>query len=140
QPALFAIEMALVEMWKSWGVEPAVVLGHSVGEYAAACVAGVFGLEDGLKLIAERGRLMGALPREGRMVAVLADESRVAKAVAPYADEVSIAALNGPENVVISGRTQAVERIARELEASGVETRALNVSHAFPSPPMAPVR
>jgi myxalamid-type polyketide synthase MxaE and MxaD len=140
QPALFAIEMALVEMWKSWGVEPAVVLGHSVGEYAAACVAGVFGLEDGLKLIAERGRLMGALPREGRMVAVLADESRVAKAVAPYADEVSIAALNGPENVVISGRTQAVERIARELEASGVETRALNVSHAFHSPLMEPVR
>ena len=70
QPALFAVEYALSEMWKSWGIEPTVVMGHSAGEYAAACVAGVFSLEDGLKLIAERGRLMQSLPRDGQMVAV----------------------------------------------------------------------
>ena len=96
QPALFALEYALAELWKSWGIEPSVVLGHSVGEYVAACVAGVFSLEDGLKLIAERGRLMQALPRDGEMVAVFADEVRVAAACRPYASEVSIAAINGP--------------------------------------------
>jgi myxalamid-type polyketide synthase MxaE and MxaD len=140
QPALFAIEYALAEMWRSWGVEPAAVLGHSVGEYAAACVAGVFSLEDGLGLIAERARLMGALPREGRMVAVLADEARVARTIQPFAGDISIAALNGPESIVISGRTGAVEEAVRALEADGVETRPLNVSHAFHSPLMEPVQ
>jgi acyl transferase domain-containing protein/cyclopropane fatty-acyl-phospholipid synthase-like methyltransferase/aryl carrier-like protein len=140
QPALFAVEYALAELWKSWGVEPSFVLGHSVGEYVAACVAGVFGLEDGLKLIAERGRLMSALPREGRMVAILADEARVVAAVAPFANDIAIAALNGPENVVISGRDEAVEKVVQAFEAEGVETRRLTVSHAFHSPLMEPAR
>ena len=106
QPALFSLEYALAELWKSWGIKPSAVLGHSVGEYVAACVAGVFGLEDGLKLIAARGRLMQALPRNGEMAVVFADEAEVAKVVATRADEVSIAAINGPQNVVVSGGTR----------------------------------
>lgn len=139
QPALFALEYAVCEMWKSWGVEPSFVIGHSAGEDVAACVAGVFSLEDGLRLIAERGRLMGALPRAGSMVAIMTSEARVQAAVEPYRSDVSIATLNGPENVVISGRTESVEKIARAFEAEGVETRPLNVSHAFHSPLMDPM-
>jgi acyl transferase domain-containing protein/NAD(P)-dependent dehydrogenase (short-subunit alcohol dehydrogenase family)/SAM-dependent methyltransferase/acyl carrier protein len=139
QPALFALEWAVCQMWKSWGIEPDFVIGHSAGEDVAACVAGVFSLEDGLRLLAERGRLMGALPREGRMVAVMASEERVRAALEPHRGDVSIATLNGPENVVISGRTEAVEKIARAFEAAGVETRPLKVSHAFHSPLMDPM-
>src|SRR5262249_1988025 len=101
QPALFALEYALATLWQSWGSAPAVVLGHSVGEYVAACVAGVFSLEEGLHLIATRGRLMQALPHDGTMVVVRAAAARVAAALAPYAAEVSVAALNGPEQVVL---------------------------------------
>ena len=107
QPALFALEYGLAELWKSWGIEPSVVMGHSVGEYVAACVAGLFSLEDGLKLIATRGRLMQGLGAGGQMVAVFSDESRVRQAIAAYAKSVSIAAINGPENVVISGAGEA---------------------------------
>ncbi len=139
QPALFAIEYALAELWKSWGVAPDVVIGHSVGEYAAACVAGVFSLEDGLRLIAARGRLMQALPREGQMVAVAADEAKVAPAIAPFANDVSIAAYNGPAQIVLSGRTSALDQIVARLESDGVRAQQLPVSHAFHSPLMAPM-
>ena len=111
QPALFALEYALTELWRSWGVTPSVVMGHSVGEYVAACVAGVFSLEDGLKLIAARGRLMQALPHDGAMAAVFADKRHVDEAISTYLNEVSIAAINGPENIVISGRDEAVQAI-----------------------------
>jgi myxalamid-type polyketide synthase MxaB len=136
QPALFALEYALGEVWKSWGIEPAVMLGHSVGEYVAACLAGVFSLDDGLRLIARRARLMQALPKVGTMVAVLAEESRVVAALGAEASEVSIAALNGPRQVVISGRREAVARVVARLQAQGVATQPLNVSHAFHSPLM----
>jgi myxalamid-type polyketide synthase MxaB len=139
QPALFAVEYALAELWKSWGVTPSAVLGHSVGEYVAACVAGVFSLEDGLKLIAERGRLMGALPAGGEMVAIFADEAKVAEAVAPFADRVSIAAVNGPKSIVISGAGEAVQAIVKSLEGQGFKSKRLTVSHAFHSPLMAPM-
>ena len=140
QPALFALGFALAQLWRSWGIEPSVVMGHSVGEYVAACVAGVFSLEEGLKLIAERGRLMQNLPEEGEMVVVFADEARVAAAIQPYAREVSIAALNGPQNTVISGRREAVEAVVAALDADEVKTRKLAVSHAFHSALMEPMR
>ncbi|MEM7125062.1 MAG: SDR family NAD(P)-dependent oxidoreductase [Chloroflexota bacterium] len=139
QPALFALEVALAALWQSWGIEPDILIGHSVGEIAAACVAGVFSLEDGCKLIAARGRLMGALPQDGEMVSLMADEARVKKAIAPYVEDVSIAAVNGPESVVISGRREIVLKVAEELTNEGVKTRQLTVSHAFHSPLMEPM-
>jgi malonyl CoA-acyl carrier protein transacylase len=139
QPALFALEYALFELWKSWGIEPDIVMGHSVGEYVAACVAGVFSLEDGLKLIASRGRLMQALPSDGEMVSLLTDEVRATAAIEPYAKEVSIAAINGSESVVISGQREAINAVCTTLETSGIKTKKLNVSHAFHSPLMEPM-
>lgn len=136
QPALFALEYALAELWRSWGIEPAAVIGHSVGEYVAACVAGVFTLEEGLRLITERARLMQNLPSGGVMAAVMADEDRVAAATAPYAESVSIAAVNGPDNTVIAGAKTAVEAVLAKLQAEGLKTRRLTVSHAFHSPLM----
>ncbi|MFL7871902.1 MAG: condensation domain-containing protein, partial [Anaerolineales bacterium] len=136
QPALFAFEYALAEMWRSWGLQPYAVLGHSVGEYVAACIAGVFSLEDGLRLIAERARLMGNLPHTGSMAAVLADASRVTGALDPYQDKVSIAATNGPENTVISGESTAVQSVLDKLTEAGISSKALTVSHAFHSPQM----
>jgi malonyl CoA-acyl carrier protein transacylase len=139
QPALFAIEYALYHLWESWGIKPDAVMGHSVGEYVAATIAGVLSLEDGLKLIASRGRLMQALPPDGEMMAVLADEATIREAIQPYSQEVAIAAINGPKNIVISGKCQSVGAIRAALEAKGVKTKNLQVSHAFHSPLMEPM-
>jgi myxalamid-type polyketide synthase MxaB len=139
QPALFVLEYSLARMWQSWGVEPAVLLGHSVGEYVAACIGGIFTVEDGLRLIAARGRLMQRLPRDGAMATVFADGTRVRKAIEGYSSEVGIAAINGPTNTVISGRTAVVEEICRKLNDTKVRTKPLKVSHAFHSPLMAPM-
>ena len=136
QPALFALEYALAELWQSWGVEPDIVLGHSVGEYAAACVAGVMSLEDGLALIAERARLMQSVKRHGKMAVVFAPPEQVTPALAKHCGRVVIAVINGPENTVISGDAEAVETAAAEFEATGVQVKLLNVSHAFHSPLM----
>ena len=129
--------MALVALWRSWGVEPDVVLSHSVGEYAAACTAGVFGMEDGLRLIAERGRLMQGLPAGGTMAAIQAN----AELVAPLLDAaggVSLAADNGAQ-AVISGPAAAVDRTLVRLKAAGMAGQRLTVSHAFHSMLMDPV-
>ncbi|NEO76850.1 type I polyketide synthase [Moorena sp. SIO4G3] len=139
QPALFAIEYALFKLWESWGIKPTVVMGHSVGEYVAATVAGVFSLEDGLKLIAMRGRLMQQLPSGGEMVSVMASESQVTEAIGEYSSQVTIAAINGPESIVISGESEAIATICSKLEAMGVKTKHLQVSHAFHSPLMEPM-
>nr|QEO74681.1 AMP-dependent synthetase and ligase [uncultured bacterium] len=139
QPALFALEYALAELWRAWGVEPDFVFGHSVGEYAAACFAGAFTLEEGLGLVADRARLMQSLPPAGEMAAVFAGAERIGPALEPYRGQVSIAAVNGPAHTVISGEREAVRAVLRRLAADGVTTRALNVSHAFHSPLMEPV-
>ncbi|MFN8433384.1 MAG: amino acid adenylation domain-containing protein [Anaerolineales bacterium] len=136
QPALFSFEYALAMLWRSWGFEPQAVLGHSVGEYVAACIAGVFTLEDGLRLIAERARLMGSLPHNGTMAAVFADASRVADVLKPYQAQVSIAAVNGPDNTVISGEKIAVQNVLDSLTKLGISSKPLTVSHAFHSPLM----
>ena len=139
QPALFAFEYALAQLWISWGVVPDVVMGHSVGEIAAMCVAGGISLDDGLELIASRGRLMQALPAGGAMTSVMAGEARVAQAIAGHERDVSIAAINGPSQTVISGVDTVVNAIAQALSAAGVKTRSLVVSHAFHSPLMTPI-
>ncbi|NET25422.1 type I polyketide synthase [Okeania sp. SIO1I7] len=139
QPALFAIEYALGKLWESWGIKPSVVMGHSVGEYVAACIAGVFSLEDGLKLIAIRGRLMQQLPSGGEMVSVMASESLVTEAIKEYNSQVTIAAVNGPESIVISGESKAIGNICNKLESDGIKTKQLQVSHAFHSPLMEPI-
>ena len=139
QPALFAIEYALATLWRSWGIEPAYMMGHSVGEYVAACIAGVFSLEDALKLIAARARLMQALPRDGEMVALTMSAEQLAPYIVSYTDRVAIAAVNGPESVVLSGERGVVDEITRQLQADGVKATRLVVSHAFHSPLMEPM-
>lgn len=139
QPALFAVEYALAQLWGSWGITPNIVMGHSVGEVVAACIAGVFTLEDALKLIARRGRLMQALPAGGAMAAISAPEAAVAQQIAPYARRVSIAAVNGPAQTVISGAAADIAAACELFTAAGTRCRQLTVSHAFHSPLVEPI-
>jgi acyl transferase domain-containing protein len=139
QPALFALEYALAETWREWGITPSFVLGHSVGEYVAACVAGVLGLEDALGLIAVRGRLMQSLPAGGAMAAVFAGEAEVADALRGHPDQLAIAAINAPDNIVVSGAAPALATVLEQLTRRGIRTQALTVSHAFHSPLMDPI-
>ena len=135
QPALFAVEYALAQLWMSWGVTPDAMIGHSVGEFVAACLAGVFGVEDALRLVAARGRLMQSLPA-GAMLAVFLPEAEL---TARLPRGVSLAAVNGAASCVASGPFEAVQAFEAALMADGVEVRRLHTSHAFHSAMMDPV-
>ncbi|MDJ0763008.1 MAG: SDR family NAD(P)-dependent oxidoreductase [Myxococcota bacterium] len=139
QPALFALEVALSTLWKSWGVEPDILLGHSVGEYSAACIAGVFDVETGIKIIAKRAELMSDLPSRGVMYAVTAPLEVVEKTIGRRSKTVDIAAINGESSLVLSGEELGVKDLAWELESSGYNTKKLTVSHAFHSHLMEPI-
>jgi acyl transferase domain-containing protein/acyl-CoA synthetase (AMP-forming)/AMP-acid ligase II len=144
QPALFAVEYGLAMLWQSWGVQPDWVMGHSLGEYVAACVAGVFSLEDGLKLVAKRAQLMQSLPSTGAMLAIFADPETIAEhlqveSLQGAASRCSIAAINGPQHIVVSGSISDIETICDVFEAESIRTKRLKVSHAFHTPLMQPM-
>ncbi|MFF8971241.1 type I polyketide synthase [Streptomyces sp. NPDC014995] len=141
QPALFAVEYALARMWEAWGVRPAALIGHSLGEITAACVAGVHSLGDAARLVTARARLMEALPEGGVMETVVCDEESVRAALAEAGPlpGTAIAAVNGPTDVVLSGPWQEVDKVVALLAGRGVKHRRLSVSHAFHSPLMAPM-
>ncbi|MFI6291654.1 SDR family NAD(P)-dependent oxidoreductase [Nonomuraea sp. NPDC050790] len=138
QPALFAVGYALAQLWSSWGVRPVAVMGHSVGEITAACVAGVLDLPDAVRLVAARGRLMQALPEGGVMATLVCDEERARRAI-EGTDLVSVAAVNGPSDTVIAGPAGEVAAVTGRLLEEGVKSRLLKVSHAFHSPLLNPI-
>jgi acyl transferase domain-containing protein len=135
QPALFIIEYALAKLWISWGIQPQAAIGHSIGEYVAACLTGVFSLEEALSLVAARGKMMQELPA-GSMLAVPLTEAEIKPLLTP---ELSLALINGPNRCVISGTTSAIEALEQRLVAQGVEGRRLHTSHAFHSAMMEPI-
>jgi acyl transferase domain-containing protein len=139
QPATFAFQYALTQLWRSWGLEPDLVAGHSLGEYAAACAAGIFSLGDGLRLVAARARLTGSLPPEGGMMAVFAPEERVRSAIAPYAERISLGVVNGRNNIVVSGGLAQLDLLAAQFEAAGINCHRLKVATAYHSPLLDPI-
>ncbi|MBF0411467.1 MAG: SDR family NAD(P)-dependent oxidoreductase [Desulfamplus sp.] len=139
QPALFAVEYALYTLWRSFGIEPDFMMGHSVGEYVAACAAGLFSLEDGLKLISRRGELMQSLPSGGGMAAVMVPYDKIYDVIAKYSDTLSVAAFNGPNHTVISGDENHLEEVIEPFKAKGIKVVRLTVSHAFHSPLIEPI-
>ncbi len=139
QPALFALEWSLSQLWQSWGIEPDWLVGHSLGEYVAACVGGAFSVEDGLRLVAERGRLTQALPSGGAMASLAIDEERARHVIEPFADRVSVAAVNADGVTVVSGAGDAIAEIGRRLAAEGVSVRPLRVAYAYHSPLVEPI-
>ncbi len=139
QPAIFAMQVALAALWKSWGVEPAAVVGHSVGEIAAACVAGIFSVEEAARIIALRARLMEECGRgEGTMLAVGLPEEEAQALITRHDRTVTISAFNGPRSITLSGPRLSLEAMAAELEAQGAFARLVRVDHPFHHPLMRP--
>ncbi len=131
QPAIFVVEYALAQLWRAWGIEPAAMIGHSLGEYVAACVSGVFSLEEGLRLVAARGRIMQEIA-PGAMLAVALPEEE-ARALLDLSADLSLAAVNAPRQCILSGELAAIEQVEAVLGARGVTCARLSTSHAFHS-------
>jgi len=140
QPAIFSIEYALAKVWQSWGIRPSVVMGHSIGEYAAACIAGVFSLADGLKLVTERGRLIRSIPEKGAMATVIADKNKVLDIINNYMDRISLAAVNAPENILISGYQSTIEEVVERFADKDIPARVMQISQAIHSLLMEPIQ
>jgi polyketide synthase 12/epothilone polyketide synthase D len=140
QPAIFALQVALAALWRSWGVQPEAVVGHSVGEVAAAYLAGIFSLEDAVRVIYQRGRCMELASSRGRMLAAGISAAEAEGLLVRFGDRVSLAAVNGPTSVTLSGEAEPLEEIARELEARRVFCRFLQVNYAFHSAQMDPIQ
>jgi acyl transferase domain-containing protein/surfactin synthase thioesterase subunit/acyl carrier protein len=139
QPALFAVEYALAQLLKSWGIVPDAVIGHSLGEIAAAYVADVMTLEDAMRLVLARGALMDRVPSGGAMVAIFADQSLVRALIDKISPEITVAAMNGPLNTVVSGEREALRQLAEELERQNISYRELRISNGFHSPRTEPI-
>ena len=140
QPSLFVLEYSLAKLWQSWGISPSVVMGHSIGEYAAACIAEVFSLRDALKLVLARGSLMQDLPCDGAMLAVLSNAKFVNEIIIEYpSSSISVASYNSPTQIVVSGEISIVKKFAMRCEEHGIASIMLDVSHAFHSPLMKPM-
>ncbi|PRT34002.1 type I polyketide synthase [Bacillus wiedmannii] len=139
QPLIFAVEYALYKMWERYGVKPEIVMGHSIGEYAAAVAADIMSLEDAVKLVSIRGRLMDMAPGKGKMATIFADEERVLKFLTEYEETVCVAAVNAEQSCVISGHAEDVEKVAAKAADEGIRVQELKVSHAFHSMLMEPV-
>lgn len=139
QPIVYALQIQLTQVWSRWGLHPSAVMGHSLGEFAAACTAGVFSGLDGLRLVSERGRLMQELPRNGKYVLVTGEFADIAELVRPYASTVAIAGVNAPNLIVVSGFATDVDQILFRCQALNMKVRELPVSLPFHSPLMNPV-
>jgi acyl transferase domain-containing protein len=138
-PALVAVEYALAQLWKSWGIEPSALLGQGIGEYTAACLAGVFTLEEALRLVSARARLLESLPADGRMFVVLADSQQIAGWLPSLSEEVTLAAIGGSVRAVISGPAAAVESLVAQWRREGIRSLPLPGRYALYSPAMAPI-
>ena len=140
QPAVFAFGYALAQLWQSWGIKPAALMGHSLGEYIAACVSGVYSLETALKLVSVRGRLMQQLRPSGSMLAVWLDPSQVEQALSELeTTQVEIAAINGPDRVSLSGLENELDKVSAYFQSQGIRVDVLRVSHGFHSALMEPM-
>lgn len=139
QPVIFTIGYALAKLWESWGVKPDIVFGHSIGEYTAACLAGVFTLDDAIEVVAARGKLMQESAVNGGMAAVFSSEDKVQRIIKELGAEISIAAVNAPENITISGTAMELQTVVEELEKREIPFRRLNVSNGFHSSLMDPI-
>jgi thioester reductase-like protein len=140
QPSIFSIQVALSALWKSWGVNPTAVVGHSVGEVSAVHEAGVLDLKDAMRVIYHRGRCMGKADSQGRMLAVGLSAEEASREIAPYCDLISLAAINGPSSITLSGDAESLEAVASNLEKRAVFNRFVPVNYSFHSAYMDPVK